>query len=151
MATRFRTRGRRRRERDRSNNHNRHFKFDDHDAVEQLPILSFVGTPSFIAPEVIFCYDLDDHKGYDQKVDLWSAGVLSFYLLSGHKPFADEKQSVLYEMIKFNQVVFTNFNWYDKSEICQDFVRRLLVKEPDSRMGAEEAMCHEWLKEYRET
>jgi len=40
------------------------------------------GTLFYIAPEV-----LKDDSGYNYKVDLWSAGVITFSLLTGRFPF----------------------------------------------------------------
>jgi serine/threonine protein kinase len=42
------------------------------------------GTPSYIAPEIIF-----DDK-YGKECDFWSLGILTFYLLSGDMPFDDD-------------------------------------------------------------
>lgn len=44
--------------------------------AKDLPITQMVGTPYYIAPEVI-------KKSYNEKCDLWSAGVIMFILLSG--------------------------------------------------------------------
>ena len=50
-----------------------------------LPITQMVGTPYYIAPEVI-------KKSYDEKCDLWSAGVIMFILLSGQPPFGGRNE-----------------------------------------------------------
>jgi len=39
-----------------------------------------IGSPYFIAPEVL-------RKNYNEKCDLWSCGVVMFFLLSGEVPF----------------------------------------------------------------
>lgn len=51
-------------------------RFIDKNDKKDLPITQMVGTPYYIAPEVI-------KKSYDEKCDLWSAGVIMFILLSG--------------------------------------------------------------------
>ena len=43
-----------------------------------------VGTPYYMAPEMI------NGKVYNEKVDIWSCGVLLYSLVSGHMPFPDE-------------------------------------------------------------
>ena len=40
-----------------------------------------VGTPFYMAPEII------KSQPYDERVDIWSAGVIVYYLLSGDLPF----------------------------------------------------------------
>ena len=43
-----------------------------------------MGTPEYMAPEII---EGDD---YDQKVDVWSAGVVAYQLFCGQTPFCDD-------------------------------------------------------------
>ena len=40
-----------------------------------------VGTPFYMAPEVV------KKQPYDQKVDVWSAGIIVYYLFAGEVPF----------------------------------------------------------------
>lgn len=44
-------------------------------------MLTVIGTPFYLAPEVIL------GGGYDEKVDLWSAGVTLYKLITGVTPF----------------------------------------------------------------
>ena len=55
---------------------------------------SFVGTPSYTAPEILF------KKPYDFRCDYWSLGVILFFLLSGTLPFDHENIADLFELIK---------------------------------------------------
>ncbi|PGH14736.1 PLK protein kinase [Helicocarpus griseus UAMH5409] len=54
------------------------------------------GTPNYIAPEV-----LDRSKGgHNQKVDIWSLGVIFFAMLTGYPPFQSKTQDEIYKKVK---------------------------------------------------
>lgn len=42
------------------------------------------GTPGYVAPEVLLC------ESYDQSVDMWGVGIITYILLAGYPPFYDE-------------------------------------------------------------
>jgi serine/threonine protein kinase len=42
------------------------------------------GTPAFNAPEIF------TEKVYNEKVDIWSAGIVLYMLISGHLPFEND-------------------------------------------------------------
>ena len=46
---------------------------------------SVVGTPAYLAPEVI------NSSGYNRSLDLWSVGVIMYVSLSGTFPFNEEE------------------------------------------------------------
>lgn len=48
---------------------------------KKVNIKEICGTPYYMAPEMIQGLD------YDAKIDIWSLGVLIYYLVSGHLPF----------------------------------------------------------------
>lgn len=48
------------------------------------PLQTMCGTLYYVAPEVI---SEDETKAYGKSVDMWSAGVLLYLLLSGTQPF----------------------------------------------------------------
>jgi calcium-dependent protein kinase len=106
------------------------------------------GTVSFLAPEVI-------KQKYGQSCDVWSVGVLAYFLLSGTYPFKDEENQTLvtkeiWRAVLYEEPNFEGGPWPRLSEECKDFVRRLLEKDPGKRITAKEALDHEWVREERE-
>ena len=97
-----------------------------------------VGTAYFIAPETI--------KGeYDEKCDMWSIGVILYYILSGKFPFIGNSNLEVFEKIQKNEPVFKNI-FKDISQKAIDFIKKCLVKNPDERLSAIECLSHPWLE-----
>ncbi|KIW25562.1 uncharacterized protein PV07_08729 [Cladophialophora immunda] len=67
-------------------------KFTDHGAVKvtrQL-VAGQAGSPFYCAPEIL------DRKPYGERVDVWSLGVLSVVLFTGHDPIRDNPYVDIY-------------------------------------------------------
>ncbi|KAG4085388.1 putative calmodulin-dependent protein kinase type 1 [Neocallimastix lanati (nom. inval.)] len=98
------------------------------------------GTQGYMAPEIIL------HKGHGKPVDMWAIGVLTFIILSGYCPFsgetvAEENNNIVHCNYEFEPAEF----WAGISENAKDFIRKLLVLDPEKRMTAHEALQHEWI------
>ena len=52
-----------------------------------------LGSPLYMAPE------LCEEKEYDNRVDVWSTGVIAFILLSGMPPFIGQSKDEIYDTI----------------------------------------------------
>jgi serine/threonine protein kinase len=58
--------------------------------VKGVPIRGCVGSPMFIAPEVLkesSRVESGDKVGYDERCDVWSVGICSYFILDGGHPF----------------------------------------------------------------
>ena len=97
------------------------------------------GSPGYVAPEVL----TDDL--YGREVDMWSVGVITYVLLSGFPPFYSENIKELFQQIMIAKYDFPVQYWSTVSEPAKDFVRKLLVRNPASRMSAGMALEHPWL------
>jgi serine/threonine protein kinase len=102
------------------------------------------GTPFFVSPEILM------RKGYDQQSDMWSVGCIVYLLLSGNLPFMGRTQKELFRKIVSGKYEFVSDDWKDVSDDAKDLVQKLLVSNPDSRITANEAVRHKWLKASRD-
>jgi calcium-dependent protein kinase len=105
---------------------------------EDCRLKASCGSIQYVAPEVL-------RGQYDEKCDMWSAGVIVFMLLSGEPPFDGFEDDVL-ENIKRCNYSFNSKRWKSISETGKDFVQKLLIEDPQKRMSAIEALNHPWIK-----
>ncbi len=105
-----------------------------------------VGTRYTIAPEVL-------RGSYDEKVDIWAVGVITFLLLSGDAPFGgccegenavDIRRRILNADFAFEPKEY----WVHVSPQAKEFISKLLVIDPKKRPTAEECQHSEWLREW---
>lgn len=103
-----------------------------------------VGTPYSVAPEIIL------GKGYDEKCDVWSIGVICYLLLCGETPFggdcADDDLGQVRQKIISGNVPFDPELWGNVSEEAIDFVKSLLIVDAERRPSALEAQNHPWIQ-----
>jgi len=57
------------------------------------------GTAAYMAPEILF---MEEDDTYDKSCDLWSVGVLTYFLLTGTLPFkGNDENEIILEIKKF--------------------------------------------------
>ena len=95
------------------------------------------GTPAYIAPEILI------NKGYEGfGVDIWSAGVVLYAMLSGTVPFKGNNLKELHNLI-------INGDYKEVKGIsreAEDLIKRILEVDPNKRIKTEEILNHPWLK-----
>jgi len=100
-----------------------------------------LGSPLYMSPEIL------KNEEYDNKVDIWSSGVVCYIMVVGKVPFYSADKETLYEEIKTKEPEFNSKEFQALSEHCTDFLRKVLTKDPTKRMSAKEALHHPWLCE----
>ncbi|KAK9271434.1 hypothetical protein L1049_027025 [Liquidambar formosana] len=101
-----------------------------------------VGSPYYVAPEVL-C------KHYGPEVDVWSAGVILYILLSGVPPFWAETESGIFRQILQGKIDFESQPWPVISESAKDLIRKMIERDPKKRISAHEVLCHPWIVDDR--
>uniref|UniRef100_M4BTT3 Protein kinase domain-containing protein n=1 Tax=Hyaloperonospora arabidopsidis (strain Emoy2) TaxID=559515 RepID=M4BTT3_HYAAE len=107
---------------------------------------TFVGTPEYLAPELL-CSQRTA-TSYGNTVDWWSYGVLVYEMIQGHTPFWDKNRREMFQNILSKEPLYPPVHF---SPTATDFLQRLLVKNPQQRLGcgsdgALEIMGHAWFK-----
>jgi calcium-dependent protein kinase len=101
-----------------------------------------VGTHFFIAPEVI-----DRRSQYGAKCDVWSIGVMLCIVLTGDHPFVEKAPRLSHR--RLFKAVINNPLRQELLAICEDgaakLISSLLVRDPDKRLSAKDALHDGWL------
>ncbi|XP_057676604.1 serine/threonine-protein kinase 10 [Corythoichthys intestinalis] len=101
---------------------------------------SFIGTPYWMAPEVVMCETMKDAP-YDYKADIWSLGITLIELAQIEPPHHDlNPMRVLLKIAKSEPPSLDHPNKW--SQEFKDFLRRALDKNPETRPTAVQLLGH---------
>uniref|UniRef100_A0A8C7UTY2 Serine/threonine-protein kinase TAO2 n=1 Tax=Oncorhynchus mykiss TaxID=8022 RepID=A0A8C7UTY2_ONCMY len=104
------------------------------------PANSFVGTPYWMAPEVILAMD---EGQYDGKVDVWSLGITCIELAERKPPlFNMNAMSALYHIAQNESPILASNHW---SDYFRNFVDSCLQKIPQDRPISDVLLNHRFL------
>ena len=98
------------------------------------------GTLSYVAPEVLL------RTPYNKEVDIWSMGVILYYMLCGHLPFKGNKEVVIAEKIVNDDLEFDEDEWEVRSKKVRELINSCLKKEPEERITIDDFLNHPWFK-----
>lgn len=109
-------------------------------SIKQLDLQqmsSFVGTPYYLAPEVIA-------GNYGAECDIWSLAVVMFVLLSGQQPFGGETLTEIMQRISRADYEFDREAWDPVSPEAKDLITKMMVVRPSKRISLPAALAHAW-------
>ncbi|PHH50492.1 Serine/threonine-protein kinase ark1 [Ceratocystis fimbriata CBS 114723] len=96
------------------------------------------GTLDYLPPEMIKPGSADN--SYNEKIDLWGLGVLTYEFLVGEAPFEDTQIMTHRRILKCDMTVPS---WV--SPEAKDLIKKLLVLDPERRLPLDQVQVHPWI------
>ena len=89
-----------------------------------------VGTPAYMAPEIL------ENMGYSLEVDIWSLGVIMYYLIIGKLPFNKQNQEDI-KRVSFPKKAII-------SRAAKSLIEQILKKDPKERPSLKQILRHDF-------
>uniref|UniRef100_A0A3Q1FP08 Protein kinase D4 n=1 Tax=Acanthochromis polyacanthus TaxID=80966 RepID=A0A3Q1FP08_9TELE len=102
---------------------------------------SVVGTPAYLAPEVI------SSSGYNRSLDMWSVGVITYVSLSGTFPFNEDED--IRQQITNAAFMYPRQPWASISLEAVSLINNLLQVSVRRRFTVGKALGHSWLQDFQ--
>ncbi|ESL06594.1 serine/threonine protein kinase [Trypanosoma rangeli SC58] len=103
-------------------------------AANDMRANSFVGSPFYVAPDVL------KQSEYTSAVDFWSFGILLYRMICGRTPFNGKSMREVFDNILYSDLRFPSSVQIPAD--AKDLIGRLLVKDASRRIKAPEIMVH---------
>jgi serine/threonine protein kinase len=107
---------------------------------------TMIGTPFFMAPEVLLSGEDSDVQGYGKRADIWSLGITLLEMLQRGNtpwpPFPSTGAAFMHIASPDSLPIIPE----RLSDEGKDFMRRCCCRDPKQRATAEELLSHPWLR-----
>lgn len=100
-----------------------------------------VGSPDTVAPEVV------RGESYGSKVDLWSAGVVTYMALVARSPFLASSTADVLQRVRNGKFDMLGPDWANVSNSTKAMISKLMTVDPLKRPCAENALAQKWFGE----
>jgi calcium-dependent protein kinase len=110
--------------------------FDTFGVLDGKFFHQFQGSLPYMAPEVL-------KRWYNEKCDVWSAGVAMFAMLTGRYPFVGETSEEICGRILNQELDGSDFIGISNDAV--GLIKKVLEKDPEKRFSAAEAYRHGWI------
>ncbi len=99
------------------------------------------GTLTYVAPEIV------RRVPYSNSIDIWSVGIMTYFLVTRTLPFDDEfcDSKKLAKKIVNSKLPFPEQLWKNKSKELIIFLEQCLQKDENSRLNIDQLLKHEWI------
>jgi len=104
-----------------------------------------LGTLAYVAPEIIL------REPYNKPIDIWSLGVLVYFIIFGKFPFDDQlddeeniAMKIINEPLEFDSEISKKV-----SKNLLNFLNKCLKKDPEKRISACNILKHKWILEFK--
>lgn len=100
-----------------------------------------VGTALYMSPQVL-------SGTYDQRCDVWAAGVILYLMISGTLPFNAETDAEVQELVKQMQFTYDLPQLDDMTEKSKQLISSMIC-EANKRISADASLRHAWSAQYK--
>merc|ERR1712033_136181 len=104
-------------------------------------VVDVIGDTEFCAPEML---------NFDPVLpasDMWSVAVIMYIMLSGISPFFYEDEAKVLQSVQYVKYQFDPDAFASISSEAKEFIKKCLVRAPEMRMTAAQALGHPWLSD----
>ena len=111
---------------------NMEFFFEDAKTRPERRGMTFVGTAEYVSPEVL------GDKPAEFGADVWALGIMLYQMFFGKTPFKERNNYLTFRKIEQLKIDFGDGQKIKIPEEAKDLINKILVKDPNKRLGAGE-------------